>query len=555
MKRMLLAALVIAPLSTSCSDEQQSQSNLKEAWDRRNAPENMGYDYIAETYLYKVRLADLPMSGSLDKEPWSGDYWPTYRGGITYRWAQDSSEVDKYGYNLIPYDQLTVRRAAYLSPAEKLDIALGDSRYGLTKKERERTQVLRTVPGHSGYDPDYKIPTWEGLCHSWAPATLHFDNPGPTSFTNEDGLNVYFGSSDVKALLTYYLHYNYGRTHFLGGRCNLDFGKLKESLNRGDISLEEYRRKLNSAECRDANAGAFHIVLANQLGRLKEGFIADVTRDFEVWNQAVHRFDSKIVATSEGASPGAARGTVREVDVETAMTYTVEIPHSWRRVAPSHANRTVTYKYRLELDADGDIIGGEWYNNGTKDDRPDFLWKQEKPVFTGIGRTIEAIYNKSVADLPSEGEDSDGDEDGRDEEDGDDDRDDEDEDGGREDDDDSDGGRGDDVYLEADLNWSHRSISSSRMRVDVSGTVYTETAYSGRFTFYTRDGRRYIHKRFLVIPGRSLTLNATFPKGQFVGASFLAFDRDGRSLGGEVYEFAGINIPMEDLLTATLDGQ
>ena len=36
--------------------------------------------------------------------------------------------------------------------------------------------------------------------------------------------------------------------------------------------------------CEGVNAGALHILLANMVGIRKEGFIADVTRDREVWN-------------------------------------------------------------------------------------------------------------------------------------------------------------------------------------------------------------------------------------------------------------------------------
>jgi hypothetical protein len=40
------------------------------------------------------------------------------------------------------------------------------------------------------------------------------------------------------------------------------------------------------------------------------------------------------------------------------------------------AQRSVRYLYELELDRDGDIIGGEWYTHRP----PDFLWTAWRPL-------------------------------------------------------------------------------------------------------------------------------------------------------------------------------
>ena len=47
-----------------------------------------------------LNFHDLPTSASLST-PWSGDYWPTYKGGITYRWKRSCkfrSEEDRYAH-------------------------------------------------------------------------------------------------------------------------------------------------------------------------------------------------------------------------------------------------------------------------------------------------------------------------------------------------------------------------------------------------------------------------------------------------------------------------
>ena len=83
---------------------------------------------------------------------------------------------------------------------------------------------------------------------------------------------------------------------------------------------------MESAECRGINPGAFHIILANKIAIRDEGFIADVTRDLEVWNQAVFGYRSKVISErTSNFSPMAAPNTVKELRVVTVMDYTIEI--------------------------------------------------------------------------------------------------------------------------------------------------------------------------------------------------------------------------------------
>jgi hypothetical protein len=163
-------------------------------------------------------------------------------------------------------------------------------------------------------------------------------------------------------------------------------------LRKGEIRREKYEALMATSNCRDTNAGAFHMVLTNQIGLQDEGFIADVTRDLEVWNQAVQGFRSEIVEEINGASENAAPDTVREVVIETEMDYTVEIPHSFEGRDNYGSIATAYYRYRLELDKTGDIIGGEWLTKA----RPDFLWKQDLAEFSGFFKPLEKIYKASV---------------------------------------------------------------------------------------------------------------------------------------------------------------
>ncbi|MBF0300573.1 MAG: hypothetical protein HQK51_17800 [Oligoflexia bacterium] len=378
-QRKFLAAVLFLTISTSAYS--------MAAWDRSNRPELMDNKYNRV-------LNQLPVSGKLSNLPWSDDYWPTYRGGISFRWNQKGeNEVKKYGYELLNSNKISNSLdTSKLSPSEKYDLFIGRYDFPLTKQERERTSILATIPGSTDYDKNFEIPRWEGLCHAWAPATMQFNNPKPITVVNKDGISIKFGSSDLKALLTYFLHSTKSKTYFLGSRCELSFDELKTKVANGEMSEEEMYEQMNSPECADTNAGAFHIALVNQIGLKNEGFVVDVTRDAEVWNQPVYAFRTKIISTSEGSSEGAAPNTVKEVTVETEMDYISEIKQTWNYIESHNSVETKIYKYRLELNAEGKIIGGEWLD----ENRLDFIWKSDRPDFQGFFAPLKDLYEKAT---------------------------------------------------------------------------------------------------------------------------------------------------------------
>lgn len=368
----------------------------KDIWDNANDPYRLGLDYMSKEYRYTNSFKDLPNQGSLDLLPWSDDYWPTYKGGISYRWNQSGQDDERrFSYQLLQKSKikkLSKSQLKKLSPAEKYDLYLGNYNYPLVEHERARTQVLRTDPNHPSFDFDYDIPTWEGLCHGWAPATLLYENPSPVVMKNPDGIEIPFGASDIKALLTFNMHYNDSRTYFLGKRCNANFNELREQLEYGEISQEEYLNQLRSSECLDVNAGAFHIVLANQIALLKEGFIADVTRDFEVWNQPIFAYASHVVSQLVPNEKQRSFGTQKVIRIYLELHYVVERDQHWQYIENRRDFATKHYQYDLEINAQGNIIGGEWIS----EDRPDFLWKQEVPRFARYFQGLQKIYSRSL---------------------------------------------------------------------------------------------------------------------------------------------------------------
>jgi len=377
LKKISITALLTTSVVISCGrigdeirTDSTNASNLMEEWDTENDPVHLADDY---THIF----SDLLLEGKIDQNPWPDSYWPSYQGGISARWNwRGQMDRDEDGeYKLYTKDELLVAEnnsiVKQLSPAEKYDLLRGDYDYKMVQTERERT------------DPSQ--PSWWGLCHGWAAASLNFAEPKPVLMTNADGLEIEFGSSDIKALLTYAQQYRrfYFATKFLGGRCDDD---LDTDPDAGD-----------KPQCKDVNAGSFHIVIANELGKYKRGFVADITRDAEVWNQPVVGFTSKIIDQTDEVYETAAPGTVKIVHIETELAYGVESQPRWEPQVPDNNDDHITTRrlnYTIEIDQNGAIIGGEWVTG----ERPDFMWRQTPPAFRGFFTELAELYEKAILD-------------------------------------------------------------------------------------------------------------------------------------------------------------
>lgn len=352
-------ALSLSVLSTLCLScgAQNNPSTVQEAWNWLNDPARL----IDRT---ELRLSALPNSGAVDESqhPWSETYWPSYEGGIAARWYKKNESGFAYSFTTqAQLTEMSLEERQSLSPAEKYDLLQGRYDFPLVKSERSRTSADR--------------PSWEGLCHGWAAAALKFREPKPIVLKNPDGIEIPFGSSDVKALILYYQgQVARAPSRFLGSRCNTE----------NEVSDDTMR----DPECRDVNAGAFHVILANQLGKLKQGFVMDKNPSLQVWNQPVFAFKSTL-GKHQPPSPGASPKAVEEILVETEVTYALEISSKWEPVLGTDAqsDTTALYSYRIEIDRNGKVVGGEWLES----DRPDFLWTQERGKLTGYFKQLERL--------------------------------------------------------------------------------------------------------------------------------------------------------------------
>jgi hypothetical protein len=435
MKILILLSLVLAPFVYA------------DSWNGNNQPSNMGeYNYSFDA---------LPRSGMVEEAhmPWSDNYWESDWGGISFRWnavreqqrdPEGNESLDKYAqFSYTPPSLTQVRSMSKeelkkLSPAEKYDLLMGRYDYPTVHSERERTGP--------GYDD------WQGICHGWVPAALNHPEPMATEATNTDGVVVPFGSSDIKALLSYYygvpsyefargmrtvsrtgntlqffdqfdiseigkwLSVASGASVFNSNWYKVSIDSLKDTADCSSAaSINEYgsaekcvsalsiratvdnlnlvgqigiRPSRGGRGIGDPNAGAFHVVMANQLGLMKRGFVGNINkkiRNGEIWNQPIVGYDSQITRDHRNGRRGS-------VDVTTKLYYVNEIAQQWEPVVgtPKQRIATFTFSYSLELDAYGNITGGEWDSRAV---HPSFLWKHDKLEIRGYMSKLNEIYH------------------------------------------------------------------------------------------------------------------------------------------------------------------
>lgn len=362
-------------------------------WDRANNPNY--FNGIAKNKM-ELTFSKLPLEAVLkdDRLGWSDSYWPSFLGGIAYRWNHPNPEPFKYKFHTkAEIIKMSEEELSQLSPAELYDIAMGDYGFTLTRK------VLKT------YSP--RDLWWEGICHGWSQAAANYPEPDKTVVTNKDGIKVPFGASDVKGLLSMHDSFNSKGLYVrVGARCAA-VGKVPGEESENDVvKTPPSAKEANRPECQDVNAGAFHVVLASMIGLNSQGFVADVDRFNDVWNQPVTGYKSQIVGEVALTPNDVKNGVAKKIQVKTDMTYSDELEFFSEERAkegilsfvskepvtktPAQVSDVLNYEYVLELDAAGNIIGGEWLT----ETRPDMIWMKAPDLQFRDGRFPLSGLNK-----------------------------------------------------------------------------------------------------------------------------------------------------------------
>jgi hypothetical protein len=294
-----------------------------------------------------------------------------------------------------------------LSPAEKYDLLVGDENFTLTNNMINE--------GRYYYENSGKVESWMGICHGWAPAAYMMDRPTSlVTVKSVNGLEIPFYPDDIKALGSLLWANVQTYTKFSGGRCNTK-----------DPKKDRVTGRIQDQECFDTNPGTWHKSVVNQIGISDRSFIIDATYDYEVWNQPVYSYSYKYFnpqnyETSRRSYKDVAIGidsfskdkfksyrnpkTKKIVGVEMRVEYIAETTPAQRSYDNDSYDyvTTVTYRYDLELDGRGKIIGGEWYSNK----HPDFLWTPPKNTraLTSLDEQIENAIKSGRTDLEWKGD-------------------------------------------------------------------------------------------------------------------------------------------------------
>jgi len=254
------------------------------------------------------KFDDLPVKGGVEGErvPYSGAIY-----------------LDKYG--------------GTVSALRKYDRAFHGGRMSATGWEQWDTSAYQEpVPQRGGLFGLRMVtrmgtPNWHGHCNGWTAAAIRHAEPQQSVTRN----GVVFSPADIKALLADLYIYN-------------DIADLSGSA--GIIQ-----------------AGLFHAVVANWIGRGSHplGMEADPGR--EKWNYPAYAFDCTARKLSE-----------RQVDVRLNLTYARESQGEYQR--SPRISRTKYVHYRLDLNAAGEIVGGTYYSDSS---RIDMLWVPLRPKTPG----------------------------------------------------------------------------------------------------------------------------------------------------------------------------
>jgi subtilisin-like proprotein convertase family protein len=375
-------------------------SQKADEWNNSNNPDRFHVEL-------EYRLDELPKEGRSEHTPWPDTYWPTYQDSYNARWqgADTLSPAEKYD---VAFNGWESSRVDGLRPMKSGKCSLEDwdpsyyenlgpaATYVSNNKGHKNTRVAAQAGKlkdnclakedseclqNCADEPEDTIAyckkrcdrggveTWWGLCHAWVPAAmLEAEAQHKVEYNG-----VTFEVSDIKALLI--AQYDSTQAYMIGGRCN-----------DREVERDESGRIIDD-ECRDTNAGSFHVVLSNFLGVMKRAIAEDKTYNYEVWNQPILEWKASKVdeitedkaielLKLEGVTKYPYNDDARRwVEVNSTVSYITESSAStvpYTDTINSYVRKD-NYTYILELDSDGVIIGGEWTGSSiTK--HPDFLW-------------------------------------------------------------------------------------------------------------------------------------------------------------------------------------
>jgi hypothetical protein len=393
----------------------------------------------SDTYLKNVREMEARGLNKRDttKRPWGGSFWPLAQGmvGNNYQdkdyttfifsahrhlsWRKNVRDYKKRRESIHPnIMSLSESELAKLAPSEKYDLLLGDTSFDLTNRvwahaekwgEEKRWGYLSSIDLPEGY----RIPTanklmalWEGICHGWAVAAGHSERPEKTVWVRlPNGKRMPFYPNDIKALVSMMWANSTIQDNVIveGMRCNRKNPDRDKHGRYIDTEIDRDDTEL-LPRCADVHPGIFHVATMNILGIEGRSFVVDINPEAPITNQPVSGYELEYFNPRTGKTGPLFQSilsvkdygdkdiyqenrhpqTTHIVGVQMTLKY-IDWEYPRKRETNSiEDDKTgkMDFNYDLELNANGDVIGGQWRvrkKGGKrfligKTGQPDFFW-------------------------------------------------------------------------------------------------------------------------------------------------------------------------------------
>lgn len=281
---------------------------------------------------FEWRFAELPTSGTVPnfRVPYSGYIYPDRAGG-----TEDA--------------------------LRKYDLAFHGGRSLAVAFEQWDTTAYKKPTPRKGplgltWGTKMETPNWHGHCNGWTAAAIRHAEPKTAVRRN----GVVFTPADVKALLAEIYMYN-----------------DVEMLAGIDSKID---------------AGLFHAIITNWLGRGGHPLGLEADPSEEKWNYPTYAFSSSSAMRSE-----------RRVEVKLNLAYIKDSNNEYHE--SPRIRRVKSFHYDVHLNSAGEIVGGSFYNDSAI---IDMLWlpllpKQGRQTGNELGNPhvdvsqVLAIWRESAA--------------------------------------------------------------------------------------------------------------------------------------------------------------
>lgn len=371
------------------------------------------------------------------QQPWGGSYWPLNQGMIANTYQDKDYDLFIFGlgkniswtrnYNLYLKRREKVHPNVYsldeddlakLAPSEKYDLLLGDTSFDLTNRiwdyaykwgSEKKWAFLSSISLPDGYETPSAsslMALWEGICHGWAVAAGHSPRPNKTVFvTLPNGKRMAIYPNDIKALTSLMWANSTVQDAVIseGLRCNKKMPKKDRYGRFIDVEVDKHDTTL-LPRCADVHPAVYHTTIVNILGLEGRSFVVDKSAKASVSNQPVAGYEYEYFNPQSGKEGGLESSMISRDDYENDPFADARNPEAkfivgvamklkyvdWEfpRAKPTNYPsddkiNDLEFKYDLEINADGKIVGGQWrvkknghgrFLFGNNTHQPDFFW-------------------------------------------------------------------------------------------------------------------------------------------------------------------------------------